>query len=408
MNAQNVESKPKIKKNTKNKIRVDFERAPLKERLKSKLLSLFFLKKVIWIIFRFVLLVGISYVVLSPFIPKIASSFMAPQDFADVTVNLIPKNWSLDMYTTIWKENEYLQAFFNTLFLSATTALIQTFICAFVSYGLAKFKFKGNGFIFICVMITLAIPHRTLRLAMNEHFNNFDILNILSTLNGQGVSAITEPVNSILSVFLKGEALDTARDNFAGFLNNSGIANILNSIDIIPSQTTGIWSRFSDTKQGVQLINTYWPLVILSLGGLAFKNGLYIFLLRQFFKGVPDELEESAYIDGSGIMRTFFTIILPLSVPMLITVFLFSFSWQWTDNFYTTTFFTTGGSIKLMPDVAVVPKSLESITNTVDELYKPAVTNTAGLMIIAPLVVMYLFCQRYLVQGIERSGLTAD
>ena len=91
MNGQNVENKPRVKKNTKNKIRVDFERAPLKERLKTKFLSLFFLKKVVWYIFRLILLVGISYIVLFPFFTKIAGSFMAPEDFVDVTVRLIPK-----------------------------------------------------------------------------------------------------------------------------------------------------------------------------------------------------------------------------------------------------------------------------------------------------------------------------
>jgi ABC-type maltose transport system permease subunit len=63
----------------------------------------------------------------------------------------------------------------------------------------------------------------------------------------------------------------------------------------------------------IQLTGTYWPLVILSATGLAFKNGLYIFMMRQFFRGVPDELEESAYIDGSGTLRTFLQIIIPLS-----------------------------------------------------------------------------------------------
>jgi len=154
----------------------------------------------------------------------------------------------------------------------------------------------------------------------------------------------------------------------------------------------------------LNLTNSFWPLIVLSLGGIAFKNGLYIFMLRQFFRGVPDELEESAYIDGSGVFRTFFQIILPLSVPMMITVFLFAFSWQWTDDFYTTIFFTTTKT-KLMPDIVLVPNSLQ-MTFAGENLYNAAIRNTCGLMIILPLIIMYLFCQRYLIQGIERSGIT--
>ena len=157
---------------------------------------------------------------------------------------------------------------------------------------------------------------------------------------------------------------------------------------------------------GITLTNTYWPLVILSMTGLAFKNGLYIFMLRQFFNGVPDALEESAYIDGSGTFRTFLTIILPLSIPMMVTVFLFAFCWQWTDDFYTEMFFTSS-KIVLMPDIVDIPSSLKT-DYAGQNMYYAAIRNTCGLCIILPLVILYAFCQNFLVQGIERSGLTAE
>ena len=371
MNAPNVENSPKVRKESKNKIVVDFERTPLKERLKAKFLSLFFLKKVVWYIVRLILLIGISYIVLYPFFTKIAGSFMAPEDFVDVTVRLIPKNFSLDIYKAVWSELGYFEAFTNTLFLSASTALIQMFVCCFVAYGLAKFKFKGNKIVFMAVIFSLVIPHQTLQLSLFMNFRYFDILGIFSFLNGGGISIPFTDVKLLQGV-----------------------------VDIIPDS----WEKFSSA--GITLTNTYWPLIILSICGLAFKNGLYIFMLRQFFRGVPDELEESAYIDGSGVMHTFFTIILPLSVPMMITVFLFAFSWQWTDDFYTNLFFTTTKTV-LMPKIVGVPTSLTT-DYAGQNLYYSAIRNTCGIMIIAPLIVMYLFCQKYLVQGIERSGLTAD
>ena len=70
MNAQNTEKKPAIKRETKNKIRVEFDRTPLIERLKAKFLSFYFLQKVAISIFRLVLMVGISYIVLFPFFSK--------------------------------------------------------------------------------------------------------------------------------------------------------------------------------------------------------------------------------------------------------------------------------------------------------------------------------------------------
>ena len=110
MNAQNTDKKPVVKRETKNKIRVEFDRTPLKERLKAKFLSFYFLQKVAIAIFRMVLMVGISYIVIFPFISKITSSIMAPEDFIDVTVRLIPKHISFDIYEAIVKELGYFDA----------------------------------------------------------------------------------------------------------------------------------------------------------------------------------------------------------------------------------------------------------------------------------------------------------
>ena len=93
MDANHIPEAPvasKVLKETKNKIRVEFERTPLLQRLKAKFLSTFFLQKVVWYIVRLVLLIGISYVILFPFIAKIFGSFMGMEDFVDVTVRLIP------------------------------------------------------------------------------------------------------------------------------------------------------------------------------------------------------------------------------------------------------------------------------------------------------------------------------
>ena len=110
MNAQNIDSKPKVRKESKNKIKVEFDRTPLKERIKAKFFSMYFLKKVAWWLIRYVLLIGVAYIVLFPFFSKISASFMDKVDFTDATVRLIPKHFSLEMYKEIWVEQEYLRA----------------------------------------------------------------------------------------------------------------------------------------------------------------------------------------------------------------------------------------------------------------------------------------------------------
>ena len=339
MNAEmKAEKKPKLSK--KKEFDVEFEdRTPFWERVRSKYLTFTFLKTLAWAIFRYVLLVGIAYVVLYPFIAKIAGSFMSKEDFLDVTVKLIPKYPTLDTYKAIITENRYFEALWNTTVISLLCAIVQMVSCMVIGYGLAKFKFKGNTLLFFCVIFTMVVPHQALKLALFVEFRYFDFFGLFGLLG-------LEPI---------------------------------------------------------KLIGTYWPMVLLSVGGLAFKNGLYIFLLRQFYRGVPDELEEAAYVDGSGVFKTFIRIIVPLSVPMLITVFIFAFSWQWTDDFYT--YFFSKTDVLYMPDIVNVPASLGANGFASAHVYSSAITNTCALLIILPLLIMYCFCQKYIVQGIERSGI---
>ena len=393
MNAQNTENKPAIKRETKNKIRVEFDRTPLKERLKAKFLSFYFLQKVAIAIFRMVLMVGISYIVIFPFISKITSSIMAPEDFIDVTVRLIPKNISFDIYEAIVKELGYLDALGNTFILSFSTAVLQMLVCSLIGYGFAKFKFRGRNLIFVLVMVTMIIPHQTLQHSMYLQFRNFDVLGIVRLITGGGIQIFDWNI------------MDLGGD----------VADFFANLNVLPEKFKGIQIGidaygqpiYMQIKQsGLNIANSYAPLILLSITGLAFKNGLYIFMLRQFFRGIPDELEESAYMDGCGTFRTFIQIILPLSIPMMVTVFLFAFYWQWTDDFYVgliNTGVNTSNQL-LVNLVGSVPPSLK-LGYAGQTLYETAIRNTCGLMIIAPLVILYAFCQNFLVQGIEHSGI---
>ena len=341
---------PRVLKESKNKIKVDFERTSLKERMKAKYLNSHFYKRLLVVIFRFLLLLGISFIILFPFFSKISASFMSPVDFIQSDVKMIPKYPTLNTYKYLIIENQYFKAMLNSFLLSFTCAVLQTFVCAFIGYGFAKFKFKGRGFMFMIVMLTMIVPHQILQSSFVQKFIYFDFFGLF--------------------------------------------------------KATGLYSALGMT-QGIY--NTYIPLILLSLTGLAFKNGLFILIMRQFYRGVPDELEESSYVDGYGVFKTFFHIILPISVPMLITVFILSFSWQWTDIFYVNTFLPSADHLLLTSNNfwSVMPSTLDVLKDQAGanyQTYEVAVKNTAGLLVILPLILMYLFCQRYLIQGIEHSG----
>lgn len=350
----------KVKKETKNKIKVDFERAPLKERLKQKFLSMHFLTKVAYVIFRTVLLIGITFIILYPYIKKILSSVMSISDIKDATVVLISKNPTFDQYWYILTQNGYLKAVFTTFMVSFTVALIQTLVCALVAYGLAKFKFKGNGIIFIFVIVTLMVPQEALERSMSDFFKQ--------------ITLFKETLSPVSPFFAK------LQEWFGMFENGYGFTNSL------------------------------IPLYTLSIFGLGFKNGLFIFMLRQFFKGVPDELEESAFVDGSSALRTFFSIIIPISIPMLVTVFIFAFSWQWTDNFYTSIFMDADNpAFTFMSNIAKTPEAIKEVLNgeldTIQSSYNAIIAGTSTILIALPLIIAYVFLQRKIVEGVERSGI---
>ena len=136
----NQQTTPRVLKSSKNKIRVEFERTSLKERMKAKYLNSLFYKKLLVAIFRFVLLLGISYIILFPFFSKISASFMSPQDFLQSDVKMIPKYPTLNTYKYLITENLYFKAMVNSFLLSGICAIIQMFVAAFVGYGFAKFK----------------------------------------------------------------------------------------------------------------------------------------------------------------------------------------------------------------------------------------------------------------------------
>ena len=171
---------------------------------------------------------------------------------------------------------------------------------------------------------------------------------------------------------------------------------------LIPPSTilTPLYVRFNYMSFfGIKfsIINTYWPFVLMSATGLGLKNGLYIYMMRQFFRGLPYELEEAAYIDGAGPWRAFISVMLPNARNMLLVVFIFSFTWQWTDNAITPMF---------LANLKVFSNIVSSVTpDYTNATVSGVMNNIMGLLIMAPLLVLYLFLQRRIIQGVESSGI---
>ena len=167
---------------------------------------------------------------------------------------------------------------------------------------------------------------------------------------------------------------------------------------IVPPQTVIIplFLRFHFFFGFLNLLGTPFPVLILALTGLSLKNGLYIFMFRQFFKNMPKELEEASYLDGCNAFNTYNRIMLPSAKTMLITVFLLALSWQWTDLVYNPLFFQ---------DVKVFAKVINLVASGESPGMGANMTNIAALLSVVPLAIIYILAQKFFVQSVERSGM---
>ena len=290
-----------------------------------------------FVAFRLFLLCGLSYVILSPLLAKFSSMFMSSADLYNPIVKYFPLNPTLDNIAVVVERTQYFRSILNSVLISLVSAFLQVMICAAIGYGLAKFKFPGRRLVFGIVILTLIIPTQALSFSLFSYFRYVDPLYLLSLLG-------------------------------------------------VPRPS---------------LINTPVPVFILSALGLGFKNGLYILLFRQFFKGIPQELSEAAEVDGAGELRTYVSVILPTTIPLAVTVFMLAFAWQYTDAVYAGLFYSQ------MPVASNAILNAGSILGSAFTSTRLATvyTNTASMLVILPMIVLYIFLQRFLFQGIERSGI---
>ena len=317
----------------------------------------YFLKKTmksgVFKFFRAILLFGLCFLILQPILDKISVSFMSQQDIYDGTVISIPRSFTLFNYSLANQLMTYWSSLFQTLIIILVSSLLQISACTLAGYGFARFKFPFKNFWFVCVMLIIIVPPQTIMSSLYLNFRFFDIFGLKRLITG-------EPIN---------------------LLNN----------------VMGLW--------------------LLSATGMGLKSGLYIFMLRQYFRGMPKELEEAAWVDGCGRFKTFIRIMLPDATPMLTSCFLFSFVWQWTDSFYSTLF---------LINYKTLSKSLGSLSERFSQWY--AQTNVAGaggggvsafapmgyqqmmiatgmLMCLAPLIILYLVAQRAFVESLSQTGI---
>jgi multiple sugar transport system permease protein len=145
--------------------------------------------------------------------------------------------------------------------------------------------------------------------------------------------------------------------------------------------------------QKLDWLNTFLPLIVPCFMG----NAFFVFLIMQFIRGIPVELDEAAKIDGCNKYMIFFRIIVPLVKPAIITCTIFSFYWRWEDFFAPLLYLTK-------PNLYTIPLALRVFADPASISNWSGMLAMATLSLIPVLAIFFLF-QRYLVEGIATTGL---
>jgi multiple sugar transport system permease protein len=178
--------------------------------------------------------------------------------------------------------------------------------------------------------------------------------------------------------------------------------------------TTVLYRDLSIFGIDLQLMDSIRAFWVPALFGNGIRQTIFILIFYQFFRIIPHELFEAAEMDGSGPLRTFITIAIPMAAPAFLICGLYSFVWYWNETSLARLYF---GSV-----YTTLPMSLESYINmyrsmysqgqvtldTVNSIYNTGVQYAMTLISIAPLLLVYLFAQKWFVEGVDRSGIAGN
>jgi multiple sugar transport system permease protein len=295
---------------------------------------------------RILILSGICYIILSPLIGVISNAFKSVRDVYNPLVYVIPDSPTFYNFVLAFEYMEYPSLLMRTLGFTLIFTVIQLVITSMVGYGFARFKFPGSNALFAIVIVTIVVPVHSYMIPMYLNFRYF-----LDPLVGL--------INSILDL---------------------------------------------DPEFEINLLNRWWSLGLLTATGVGLRSGLYIYIFRQFFRGLPKEIEEAAFIDGAGPFYTYSRVMMPNAMPAIVTVLLFAFVWHYNDTFYTSLLMGEANYF-LSTQLMAVGLSYSTNRNIFNPLLIQMVVFGGVMLAIVPILTIYLFLQRYFVEGLERSGI---
>ncbi len=285
-------------------------------------------QSILFSILRLAFLIIVGYIVLYPLLYMFCQSMKTRADFMDISHQWIPMEYTMEHFGQALKAMDFWTAMTKTLYLQMISAGLEIFMCAFIAYGFARFKFPSKGVATFLLILSLLVP---LQLYPFGLAINYRILGIFDT-------------------------------------------------------------PFS-----------YW---LPALFGVGIRSGMLIYIYQQFFIGLPLELEEAAYVDGAGPVRTYFSIALPSSSVVVVTVSVLSIIWHWNETYLARMcFMDENRPLSVMMNNFGTLLTMYLKINSGEPEY-PAVVSCGCLLFLAVPLIFYMIIQRQFIKSIDRVGIT--
>lgn len=299
-----------------------------------------------WSILRIVILLAIGYIIIYPLIYMIMTSLRSRQSFYDSARVWIPSSVSPAFnYSMAIDAISYWDGIKNTLVLEIVAAVIEIISCSIAAYGFARFKFKIKPVLMAGLFLTILIPEIMIIIPRMVTYSNMDFLGIL------------------------------------------GLFAQLTGIDIRPN-----------------LIGSPLAFYLPSLFAMGLRSGILIFIYMQFFKSLPYELEEAAWVDGAGPIRTFISIALPSSSVVFTTVTVFSIIWHWNDTFLAQMYVKSNYPLSVALDRILTTLAGQGFYSNNPETQ--SILMAGCFLFIVPPLIFYMVMQRRFIESIDRVGIT--
>lgn len=271
-------------------------------------------------------------------------------------------------YIEAWDESNFSEYFFNSVQIAALTIIGQTVTSVLAAYAFARIEFPGRNLLFSLFLATIFIPTMVVLIPNRKtvtEFHNFFVEDFPAKQDAWGLTgarrAVAEPLYDVVDAL--------------------GLENFLGLGDALTVDGPIVWPWMDN-----------WPALVVPFLASTFS----IFLLRQFFMQIPEDLWDAARIDGAGHLRYLFLIVLPISRAALVTTILFTFIGTWNALEWPILVTFTDKWRPISYGLYAFKTEAGSDLNLL----------MAGSVItLVPVLVLYLFAQRQFTEGIATTGL---